>query len=155
MSSKEPRSKKPMTDKQKAARLLNLERGRQIRKEKQQAKSQEYDLSSESSESSDSESDNDAFVISRTKKVVPKEVIMKQSRSRKHVEEPRESKLEKEFDELKNAVYDLMKKSTKQPKAKRSGGGTKIVVVPQNVPQSKSRTTNDIVLEALQNSFMR
>lgn len=154
MSSKEPRSKKPMTDKQKAARLLNLERGRQIRKEKQQAKSQEYDLSSESSES-DSESDNDAFVISRTKKVVPKEVVMKQSRSRKHVEEPRESKLEKEFDELKNAVYDLMKKSTKQPKPKRSGGGTKIVVVPQNAPQSKSRTTNDIVLEALQNSFMK
>ena len=67
-----------MTEKQKTARLANLERGRKKRletiKEKNEAKAQgvpeEYDLSSEDSDSGrDTESDNDAFIISKKKRL--------------------------------------------------------------------------------------
>ena len=72
----ETKIKRPLSDKQKAARIKNLENGRKKRMEmitqKKKAieeKKDEYDLSSNDDKGSDfsSESDNDAFVISKKK----------------------------------------------------------------------------------------
>ena len=73
----EPKPKRTMTDKQKTARLANLERGRAKRKEmiqkKKEPKPDEYDISSDDesydASSSSSESDDGAFIISKKKKV--------------------------------------------------------------------------------------
>lgn len=154
--------KRSMTEAQKKARLANLEKGRQKRKEslkeKHESKEQEYDLSSDSL-SSDSDSDNDAFVISRKKKVVPKDVV---ERSRKSIQMDREPKnhtnLQKDFDELKGMVQELanmQKKQTAKNKSKRSnGGGTKIVVLPQSQSTSNRNSSNDSVMDALRKSLM-
>ena len=107
-------NKKPITEAQKKARLINLQKGREVRKQKQESKGKEYDLSSESSQS-DSESDNEAFVISRKKKVVPKEVV-ERSRKSVHMEQPQNTNnYQKDFDELRNMVQDLaaLQKKTK------------------------------------------
>ena len=96
-------NKKPMTEAQKKARLINLQKSREVRKQKQESKGEEYDLSSESSQS-DSESDNEAFVISRKKKVVPKEVV-ERSRKSVHMEQPQNTNnYQKDFGELRNMV---------------------------------------------------
>ena len=63
-----------MTDKQKQARLANLEAGRKKRKEMIAQKNEEYDLSSE--DSSETESDNEAFVISKKTKTSRKEILL-------------------------------------------------------------------------------
>ena len=126
-------NKKPMTEAQKKARLINLQRGREVRKQKQESKGKEYDLSSESSQS-DSESDNEAFVISRKKKIVPKDVV-ERSRKSVHMEQPQNTNnYQKDFDELRNMVQELavLQKKNKAKSSKRSNGGTKIVVLPQN-----------------------
>ena len=109
MDSKEIKSKKPMTEAQKKARLINLQKGREIRKQKQQTKAQEYDLSSDSSSDS-SESDDDALVVSRKKKVVPKEVVMKQQRTRSSEEPNNNNNLKEKFRELRNAIQEMIKK---------------------------------------------
>jgi DNA recombination-dependent growth factor C len=149
-------NKKPMTEAQKKARLQNLQKGREIRKKKLESKGQEYDLSSDESDVSDSESDNEAFVISRKKKVVPKEVV-KQERSRKTIqmEHPQHSNnYQKNFDELKTMIQDaLHKKNTKAKSSKRSGG-TKIVVLPQNTSQQASKSNyNDPSMDFLKKSL--
>ena len=155
--------KKVMTDKQKNARLLNLEKGRLERKEtlkqKQESKGEEYNLSSDESESNESESDNDAFVISRKKKIVPRDVV---ERSRKSIQMERDPKnhdnLQKDFDELKGMVQELanmQKKQAAKSKSKRSNGGTKIVVLPQNTSSNNNnRSSNDSVMDALRKSLM-
>ena len=125
-------NKKPMTEAQKKARLINLQKGREVRKQKQESKGKEYDLSSDSQ--SDSESDNEAFVISRKKKVVPKEVV-ERSRKSVHMEQPQNTNnYQKDFDELRNMVQELaaLQKKNKANSSKRSNGGTKIVGLPQN-----------------------
>src|SRR3954468_3603464 len=77
------RQKLILTEKQKSARLTNLEAGRKKRAEllkQKRMKQNEYDLSSEDSESnsnsnsSESDSDNNAFVISKKKKKPEKKV---------------------------------------------------------------------------------
>src|SRR5437868_5550984 len=98
-----------MTEKQKAARLANLERGRKKRleslKQKKEARArgghEEYDLSSVCSDSSEteSESENDAFIISKKKK--PKRQ-KKTSRAK-----PQDDNLRNDVDELKNMVITL------------------------------------------------
>ena len=106
-------TKKKMTSKQKEARMKNLEKGRMKRmeslKQKKESKAEEYDLSSDaewSSAASESPSDDDAFVISRKKKIVPREVVMK-AQSSKHKPSRRENHpdyLQKDVDELKSMV---------------------------------------------------
>lgn len=70
----EKKPKRQLTDKQKAARIDNLAKGRKKRmemiKQKREMKEQEYDISSDESYDSDSSSnsDNDAFVISKARK---------------------------------------------------------------------------------------
>ena len=160
--------KRVMTDKQKAARLLNLEKGRKTRMEKLQKskepQNEEYDLSSQSSDSSDSESDNEAFVISRKKKVVPKDVVINQQKSkngRSHASiigenPPNNFASKNDIETLKEAILDLHKKQNKafaKSKTKRSGGGTKIVLLPQNTSQS-NRGPNDSVIDQLRKSLM-
>lgn len=161
-----------MTEKQKAARLANLERGRKKRLESLQQKKEakthgvkeEYDLSSNYSGSeTETESDNDAFVISKKKKT-PRFVERRSPRPRKRstVDMKRnvDPNLRTDVDELKFMVMELAKLQKKQTKTSRKqtekkSGGTKIVVLPQNtagiVP---TKGPNDSLMEALRKSLM-
>ena len=164
--SMENKPKRTMTEAQKKARLANLEKGRLKRKEalkqKQESKEEEYDLSSESlssaSDGSD-ESDNEAFVISRKKKVVPRDVVMKSQRAqRSKSNKPNENEnLKQDFDELKNMVQELAmmhKKQAAKKKPRSGGGSTKIVVLPQSNQNNNTRSSNDSVMDALRKSLM-
>ncbi len=149
--------KKIMTDKQKQARLKNLEIGRQKRaesiKQKKQAQEEEYDLSSEDEKSS-SGSESEDYVISKVsaKKQTGKTSVLK---NKKLVKEDKPNKSNKEIEELRNMVIELatmQKKQRKQKSAPRSSGGTKIVVLPNNntsQPKSTNTATIDALLRAL------
>ena len=109
-------TKKKMTSKQKEARMKNLEKGRMRRmeslKQKKESKAEEYDLSSDAEWSSaalESPSDDDAFVISRKKKKVPREVVMRR--------ENHPDYLQKDVDELKSMVKELAILQQKQSKS--------------------------------------
>lgn len=153
------KTRRPMTEKQKAARLANLEAGRKKRMEmvKQKktglpVKHHEYDLSSNESDSS---SDSDAFVISKKKRVPKKEALTRKQKDRSKEEI---HKFKDDVDELKTMVMELAKLQKKQNKSikssKRSGGGTKIVMVPPNQPQPISKPQTDLAyLDALRKSL--
>jgi hypothetical protein len=158
-----------MTEKQKAARLANLERGRKKRMESikqkkvddKEPKQVEYDLSSNGSSSSDSdESDND-FIISKKPKVEKAQFLKTPTKHKKQkpVKDPDFDLMRSDVDELKNMIFDLaslQKKQNKrstQKRESRSGGGTKIVVLPQNSAPSQNKV-NDSMLEALRKSLM-
>lgn len=152
------RAKRTMTDKQKAARLANLERGRRKRldelKQKNETKpTEEYDLSSVSNSSTDSESEG--FVISKRKKKEPR--VKSATKSERHRPPVlARDDLRNDVDDLKYAVIELAKLQKKQNKTrkqtKRSSGGTKIVVLPQGTAQPNS--PNDGLMEALRRSLM-
>lgn len=147
--------KKIMTKKQEDARLKNLEKGRKIRldsiKEKKEKK--EYDLSSEDSgNDSDSVSD-DAFVISKKKPKTNK----KSSKIGKGSSSKNSDNLRNDVDELKDIVKELAFLQKKQNKSSRKPpkqSGTKIVVLPQNTPNSQTKSPNDNLMEALRKSLM-
>ena len=169
-------TKRKMISKQKEARMKNLEKGRIKRmkalKQKKESKAEEYDLSSDaewSSAASQSSSDDNGFVISRKKKAVPKVAPTdNEIRTRRKVIDKRdfsyENNLKKDVDELKSMVKEsaiLHKKQSRAVKdaktkarAKRSSGGTKIVVLPQNNSQQNNRNPNDSVMDALRKSIM-
>jgi hypothetical protein len=146
-----------MTEKQKAARLSNLETGRKKRAEilKNKKEKAEYDISSEDeSTDTNSESDNDGFIISKK----PRKVTMEGPKRKDNKIVKNEDNLRGEVDELKNVVEALVhlhkkqNKAVKNAKAKKSGG-TKIVVLPQNLP-TQTKTSNDSLMEALRKSLM-
>ena len=163
-------TKRKMTDKQKTARLANLERGRKKRMEslkqkkdkEKEPKQVEYDLNSNSSSSmsSSDESDNDAFIISKRLKKGTKKVEASHKKQKSAKGEDFNS-IRSDVDELKNMIFDLaslQKKQNKRSSQKREGGrsgGTKIVVLPQNSsPNQSQNKVNDSVLEALRKSLM-
>ena len=120
-----------MTDKQKAARLKNLENGRKKRMELIKQKKQvddEYDLSSNDEKESESSDSDDGFIISKKKPVKkPKDIPVKS----------KPDKLRSEVDELKTMIMELATIQKKQNKAvrkrtERPSGGTKIVVLPNH-----------------------
>ena len=167
-------TKHKMTDKPKAARLANLERGRKKRMEflkqkkdkEKEPKQVEYDLNSNSSSSmsSSDESDNDTFIISkRPKKGGLGSARKVEASHKKQKSEKGEdfNSIRSDVDELKNMIFDLaslQKKQNKRSSQKRKGGrsgGTKIVVLPQNSsPNQSQNKVNDSVLEALRKSLM-
>ncbi len=160
--------KKTMTEKQKAARMLNLANGRKKRmemlKQKQESKSNTYDIESENDSDSDSSSSGDEsdFVISKKKKTIkPKKVAFNEVIEKKHKvsKSATESGLKKEMDELKNMMFMLATEQKKTKKAakkqtKRSGG-TKLVILPQaNAPNNpQSNKSNDSQMDALRRSL--
>ncbi len=157
--------KQKITDKQKAARLANLERGRKKRMESLKQKKDEklneqneYDLSSEESGSGSDSDDDSSFVVSR-KKPVKKEPEKKSKN--KLVVSNDSNKLKSDVDELKNMVIQLATLQKKQNKAnkqmkERKSGGTKIVVLPNNSndQHTQSKSSNDSLMEALRRSLM-
>jgi hypothetical protein len=155
--------KRQMTEKQKAARLANLEAGRNKRKEmiKQKKEQTEYDLSSEDSYDTESDSD-DAFIISKKKKASKRgKSLVKKPRSRRDLIESKDvgfhdNHLQGEVNELKSMVAmlaNMQKKQTKRKPSKKSGG-TKIVVLPQNQPNAPPvRSINDTMLDSLRKSL--
>lgn len=158
-------TKRQMTDKQKVARLANLERGRKKRLEslqqkkeaKEKGEPEEYDLSSDDSESTDTESDADAFIISKKKKSPA--VKSKKARFVAKEKVVAHDHLRTDVDELKDmvmALANLQKKQTKTArKQNRKPNATKIVVLPQNtsgvVP---TKGPQDSLMEALRKSLM-
>jgi hypothetical protein len=161
-------TKKPMTEKQKAARTANLEKARAVRAEKKKNKILDYPSSDEDYTDDSESSDNDAFVISK-KKPSDKNTKLKmvERKSRKSKKQDIEYVMN-DVDELKNMVYELaalqkkQQKSTKRKSRGSKSGGTNIVVVPQNQhpSQGQSQTTqktnqvHDSILEALRKSLM-
>jgi hypothetical protein len=156
-----------MTEKQRAARLANLAAGRKKRMELLQMKKdgkQEYDLSSESDNvsSGDSGSESDAFIISKKK---PKKTVKHQKLTTKdkHKTPPnRENEdkfLNNKVDRLEYIIEKMVTMQEKQNKVARkqakkpSGGGTKIVVLPNSTGNTQAKV-NDTMMEALRKSLM-
>lgn len=129
-----------ITDKQRAARMANLAKGRKkrmetIKQKKEGLSNDEYDISSNDGDNdndNDESSSDDDLIISRKKSTKNKKTEISKS----------PNNLKNELDELKNMVIDLatlQKKQNKQNKKNRSNsGGTKIVVLPNN----SSKTTD-------------
>ena len=120
-----------ITDKQKAARIANLEKGRLKRLEKLKMKKEDkHDPSSEDESSSDSESDED-FVISKKKSKAkqPRGRIVDRSSFAS------ETASKSEVDELKKIMMEMAIIQKQQGKAvrkqKRRSRSPKVVVVPQ------------------------
>lgn len=170
---KKKKVKRVMTEKQKAARLANLARGRKKRLENIQQKkevkpTEEYDLSSQSDSETDSDvsSDNDAFIISKAKKAKrakTKEPPVKEKKTRFVVgkEKRREidDGLRTDVDELKFMVMELAELQKKQNKKTRKqtekkSGGTKIVVLPQSNNNNTTKPPHGDLMEALRKSLM-
>ncbi len=144
----ESKPKRTMTEKQKIARLDNLKKGREKRKEMLKQKKESYDISSSDDSGSDSSSsDSDAFVISKAqKKTKPpkstksKVTIKEDSPIKKSHHKVKDNMLESRVDQLTNAVMELATMQKKQHKAvkkgtKRSSGGNKLQLI---LPQSTS-----------------
>ncbi len=118
-----------MTDKQKAARLKNLEKGRlkrqQLLKQKKDEGGEEYEVSSSDSSSSDS----DDLVISR-RKPTKKTVKVNKSKS---------SDLENKVDQLSNMVTELANLHKTQTKRRsKKSGGTKIIMPVMSTPATNN-----------------
>jgi hypothetical protein len=148
--------KKPMTDKQKAARMENLKKGREKRmeamKNKKEQKQDEYDISSDNEQESDSSSDDEGFVISKKKPVSKQKA---KPRSRDDVAFPSFTPKE-EFDDLKNMVRELalmQKKSNKTMKKQQNNKPVnKLVLLPpaqQTQANSQSYLIRDSIAEQL------
>lgn len=111
---KKPR--KPITEKQRQARIKNLAAGREKRLANVQAKKkpiQEYDIDSDDS------SDDDEFVLSKKKKGGSKPTAPKEPKG----------DLKGELQELRGMMFQLAKQ---QKKHKARPPSNKIVVIPQN-----------------------
>ena len=136
--------KATMTEKQKLARLANLEAGRKKRmeliKQRKDNADTEYDISSSDENNTESDSDSEGFVISK----------------KKQVKKPTKKRdIKTELDELKNIVMDMAvmqkkKKNKSQPKS----GGTKIVVLPNNNNHPQPNQYKDLTVEALMKSLL-
>ena len=138
------RAKRPMTDKQKVARLANLEKGRKTRQEniqkRKEPQDEEYDLDTESDDESD---DDDDFILSKVKhKLKPS----------KNEKKPDKNELKDDVNQLKDIVEQLVvmqKKKTK--KANKPRNSTKIVMLPPSVSAASASNT---LLEQLRKSLM-
>ena len=114
---KNPKPKKTITDKQKAASLVNLEKGRKKRmetlkqKQKTEKEEKEYDLSSEEENAVSESDDEPAFILSKKPPKVPE----KKKEVKKPVNDETE-KLKGEFEELKNMMFQLASYQKKQNK---------------------------------------
>ena len=134
-----------ITEKQKAARMANLEKGRAKRKEmmnkkKETPKHEEYDLEDLYDGDGDDSSDDETFVISKQK---PKN------------HPTREDILKNEVDELKNMVIQLatlQKKQNKKQKEITSRPKISVLLPNSNQPQEskKSNPHYDSVIANLQ-----
>ena len=120
-----------------------------IKQKKEDTKNEEYDLSSNDGDNDvDESSSDDDLIISRKKPTKTKQVKKQDDNS-----------LKNELDELKNMVIDLatlQNRQNKQNKQKRSNGGTKIVVLPNNQTQQQpeQNTQSNHLIDALQGSLM-
>ena len=143
-----------ITEKQKAARMANLEKGRAKRKEmmnkkKETPKHEEYDLEDLYDGDGDDSSDDETFVISKQKP--------KQSKAKNNNENhpTREDILKNEVDELKNMVIQLatlQKKQNKKQKEITSRPKISVLLPNSNQPQEskKSNPHYDSVIANLQ-----
>jgi len=131
---KPKRVRKAITDKQRAARLENLKKGRETRMAKIQAKKAkknpiEYNTGSESESSeSDPEIDFDSYVLSRKSK--PKKTP--EAPASKPPPEPDD--IRKEMQELREIMFQLAKQTKKRKPRKE-----KIVLLPPQEPVAKKK----------------
>jgi hypothetical protein len=131
MSSLPKRTRLPMTDKQKQARLANLEKGRikrmtSLKQKKESPKKVEFDLSdSDSGYDLSSDSDSDAFVISKKK---PAKIKKSHVSAHKPMTEQPASK--QDFETLTSIMLQMAKQQSKVLKAKktRKSGGTNLSI---------------------------
>ena len=141
--------KRKMTDKQKAARNINLEKARAKRAEmanhkksgNKSSKKDDIDISSDDSAAdsfSDDSSSSEAFTISKTKKTKPTQSKLSKSNRQK---QPKNS-MQGEVDDLKSMIIELANMQKKQNKnvkkqSQRSlGGGNTTINLPPNISQA-------------------
>lgn len=157
------KERKPLTEAQKAARLINIKKAGIKRmenlKQKREAKKNpqcylNYDEESESS----SESDNEAFIISKKK---PNKQIQTSSKKQKNKNKDDDvaissSSFRNEIDEMKNILNEVIKMQKKQKNKQQTkkSGDTVINVLPPQ-PQAVQQTTPsyDNQLNQLKRSF--
>ena len=153
--------KLPMTEKQKAARLKNLENGRKkrmdkIKQKKEQEQEEEYDIDTSEDEQASESDDDSQFIISKKKPKVPKSKPKDIQPSKKAVGD---DKVKGEIDDLKNMVMQLamlQKKQTRKANKNKKPSSTKIVVLPNNAPSgSGSSVARDNVMDAVRRSLMQ
>ena len=156
--------KKEITEKQKTARLANLERGRKKRMETLKQKKEktnepqqvEYDIGSEASDQSSSDSDSSAFIISKKKPVKKPSKRAKQDKGGDSF-----NLTKNDVDELKSMMYELasqQKKQNKRSKAKQNegAGSTKIVLLPQqNQAPAKSEPVHDVFVSKAMEAMIK
>ncbi len=139
----EPKTKRVITEKQKAARTANLANARkkkaELLKQKASSKKVESDFESLSDSSSDSSSDessdSEAYTISKSKSKSKKAVPVKKP---KKIKIP----VNNEVQDLKSLVLELAtmnkqqhKKINRESKKQKSGGNVNLIL-PQNNPVS-------------------
>ena len=143
-----------ITDKQKAARIANLEKGRLKSLEKLKMKKEDkHDPSSEDESSSDSESDED-FVISKKKSKTkqPRGRIVDRSSFAS------ETASKSEVDELKKIMMEMaiiQKQQGKAVRKQRRARSPNVVVVPQYGAGAPPAKSNNHILDALREKLMR
>lgn len=146
-------TKKKITEKQLAARLENLKKGREKRManvtKKKEETEYEYDLGSQ--DASDSSSSDGDFVISR-QKVVNKKNGPK-PRRKEEIEIPTYAS-RNEFEDLKNMVRDLAVMQKKNNKAMKKQQPSKLVLIPPQQQQAAPvHTFYDSTAERLKKSL--
>ncbi len=143
-----------ITDKQKAARIANLEKGRQKRLEKLQQKKESKEQYSASEDDTSSSDSDEGYVISKKK---PTKIVKTKGRV---IDESSFMGSKNELDELKKIMMEMAIKQKQHDKAlrrqnKRSKSPA-VVVVPQygeghNVPKA----SNNPVYNALRDKIMQ
>lgn len=147
----ETRKVAEITEKQKAARKLNLAKGRakkqsMMAKKKEEPQHEEYDIGSDDEYEADQSSDDETFVISKQKS--------KQNKSKpsKETKPSREDSLKGEVDELKTMIMQLAKNQKAQNKQNKERRPKISVLLPTSQPQDtkKANPHYDSVIANLQ-----
>lgn len=158
-----------MTEKQRLARLANLQTAREKRMQniklmkEQESKQDGYDISSDENEDDESSSsDSEAFIISKKKPVNKKPTKPIKSKKRANDKTIQYANIN-EFNELRNIVIELAKKNKRKKAKTQPVGTTKIInVMPPQQQQTQGGGTErapptkyyDNTMEQLMRSVM-
>jgi hypothetical protein len=150
MTDKKPTS---ISDKQKAVRMKNMEKARNIRmanlqrKKTDTKKQEEYDLSS----NDESESSDEDFIISKKK-----QALKKKDKPLKEVPKQPDDHLKTELNDLRNIVTELammQRKHGKKLKASKTSTPGIVVVSPNQPANRDSSIGRDTAMDTLRRAL--
>lgn len=131
-----------ITEKQKAARTANLEKGRAKKKElaekkKEAPKHEEYEIGSDDEYEADESSEEETFTISKQKSKQAK------SKPSKETKPSREGNLKNKVDALENMIMQLATLQKKQNTKRKESSRPKISVILPTQPQPNKETKKE------------